>query len=109
MENNKFQGKIVGWQALLLTNVIVFGENNRLARKTIIRAKMQSSKFEANPTVRLRLRRASFSLSLVSSCSNDYFCTYAIIYFSIIGWFSQIQSQYIRSQFLLSRVVPVTS
>ena len=41
---------------------------------------MPLSKFEANPT--LRLRRASFCLfPLASSCLNDYFRTYAIIKF----------------------------
>ena len=42
--------------------------------------KMLSSKFEANLTLHLRVRRASFSLfPLASSCSNDYFHMYAII------------------------------
>ena len=43
---------------------------------------MPPSKFETNPTLRLRVKRASFSLfTLASSCSNTYFRAYAIIYF----------------------------
>ena len=43
---------------------------------------MLPSKFEANPTLRLRVKRASFSLfTLASSCSNAYFRVYAIIDF----------------------------
>ena len=43
---------------------------------------MPASKFEANPTLHLRVKRASFSLfTLASSCSNAYFCAYAIIDF----------------------------
>ena len=41
---------------------------------------MPPFKFEANPTLRLRVKRSSFSLfQLASSCSNAYFRTYAII------------------------------
>ena len=44
--------------------------------------KIPPSKFEANPTFRLRVKRASFSLfTLASSCSNAYFRAYAIIDF----------------------------
>ena len=47
---------------------------------------MQSSKFEANPMLRLRVRCASLSLfPLASSCSDDYFCAYAIIDF-LANW-----------------------
>ena len=43
---------------------------------------MPPSNFEANPKLRLRVKRASFYLfSLVSSCSNAYFRAYAIIDF----------------------------
>ena len=43
---------------------------------------MLLSKFEANQMLRLRVRRSSFSLfPLASSCSNAYFCAYAIIDF----------------------------
>ena len=43
---------------------------------------MPSSKFGANLMIRLRVRRTSFSLfPLASACSNNYFCTYAIIDF----------------------------
>ena len=43
---------------------------------------MLPSKFEANPTLSLRVKCASFSLfPLVSSCSNAYFRGYAIIDF----------------------------
>ena len=43
---------------------------------------MLPSKFEANPTLRLRVKHASFSLfTLASSCSNVYFRAYAIIDF----------------------------
>ena len=43
---------------------------------------MPPSKFEANPTLHLRVKRSSFSLfPLASSCSNVYFRTYAIIDF----------------------------
>ena len=43
---------------------------------------MLPSKFEANPTLRLRLRHASFSLFLLAYlCSNDYYRTYALIDF----------------------------
>ena len=43
---------------------------------------MPLSKFEANPMLHLRVKRSSFSVfPLVSSCSNVYFRTYAIIYF----------------------------
>ena len=43
---------------------------------------MPPSKFEANPMLRLRVKRASFSLfTLASSCSNAYFRAYAIIDF----------------------------
>ena len=43
---------------------------------------MLPSKFEANPTLRLRVRRVSFaSFPLASSCSNDYFLAYVIIDF----------------------------
>ena len=38
--------------------------------------------FEAYPMLHLRVRRASFSLfPLVCSCSNDYFCAYAVVDF----------------------------
>ena len=66
----------------------VFGKTNWLARKTnfffIALLPFMSnedvvSKFEANLTLRLRVKHASFSLA--SSCSNDYFRTYAIIDF----------------------------
>ena len=41
---------------------------------------MPPSKFEGNPTLRLRIKRASFSLfTLASSCSNAYFHSYVII------------------------------
>ena len=43
---------------------------------------MPPSKFEANLTLRLRVKRTSFSLfTLASSCSNAYFRAYAIIDF----------------------------
>ena len=43
---------------------------------------MPPSKFEANPTLRLRVNRSSFSLfPLASSCLNAYFHAYAIIDF----------------------------
>ena len=43
---------------------------------------MPPSKFEANPTLRRGLKRASFSLfTLASSCANAYFHAYAIIDF----------------------------
>ena len=43
---------------------------------------MPPSKFEANPTLSLRVRRASFSLfPLASSCLNNYFHVYSIIDF----------------------------
>ena len=44
---------------------------------------MPSSKYEANPMLHLRVRFTSaVSLfPLASSCSNDYFCAYTIIYF----------------------------
>ena len=43
---------------------------------------MPPSKFEVNPTLRLGVKRASFSLfPLASSCSNAYFRAYAIIDF----------------------------
>ena len=43
---------------------------------------MPLSKFEANLTLRLRVKRTSFSLfTLASSCSNAYFRAYAIIDF----------------------------
>ena len=43
---------------------------------------MPPSKFEANPTLRLRVRHASLSLfPVASSCSNDCFHVYAKIYF----------------------------
>ena len=43
---------------------------------------MPPSKFEANSTLRLLVKRASFSLfTLASSCSNAYFRTYAMIGF----------------------------
>ena len=45
---------------------------------------MPPSNFEANPKLRLRVKRASFYLfSLVSSCSNVYFRVYAIIDFLV--------------------------
>ena len=54
---------------------------------------MLPSKFEANPTLHLRVRCASFSLlPLASLYSNDYSCEYAVTVFSLTGWFSQIQS-----------------
>ena len=40
---------------------------------------MPPSKFEANPTLRLRVKITSFALE--SSCSNAYFRVYAIIDF----------------------------
>ena len=40
---------------------------------------MPPSKFEANPTLHLWVKRASFSLA--SSCLNDYFRAYVIIDF----------------------------
>ena len=53
------------------------------------RAKMPPSKFEANPTLRLRVRRASFSLfPLASSCSNDNTQVYTIIDFLATCQFS---------------------
>ena len=43
---------------------------------------MPPSKFEANLTLRLRVKRTSFYLfTLASSCSNAYFRAYAIIDF----------------------------
>ena len=43
---------------------------------------MPPSNFEANPTLRLRVKRASFSLfTLASPCSNAYFHAYMIIDF----------------------------
>ena len=43
---------------------------------------MPLSKFEANPTLRLRVKRAFFSsFPLASSCLNDYFRVYAILDF----------------------------
>ena len=43
---------------------------------------MPPSKFEANPTLRHGVKRASFSLfTLASSCVNAYFSAYAIIDF----------------------------
>ena len=43
---------------------------------------MPPSKYEANPTLRRGVKRASFSLfTLVSSCANTYFRAYAIIDF----------------------------
>ena len=43
---------------------------------------MPPSKFEANPMLRLRVKRAFFSLfTLASSCSNVYFHAYTIIDF----------------------------
>ena len=43
---------------------------------------MLSSKFEAIPMLRLRVKRSSFSLfTLASLCSNEYFHAYAIIDF----------------------------
>ena len=43
---------------------------------------MPPSKFEANPTLRVQVKRASFSLfTLASSCLNAYFRAYAIINF----------------------------
>ena len=39
------------------------------------------SNFEANPTLCLQVRRASFSLFIASTCSNDYFHSCAIIDF----------------------------
>ena len=43
---------------------------------------MPPSKFEANLTLRLRVKRTSFSLfTLASSCLNAYFRAYAIINF----------------------------
>ena len=43
---------------------------------------MPPSKFEANPTLRRGVKRASFSLfTLASSCANAYFRAYAIIDF----------------------------
>ena len=41
---------------------------------------MPPSKFEANPTLRRGVKSASISLfTLASSCTNAYFCAYAII------------------------------
>ena len=43
---------------------------------------MPLSKFEANPTLRVLVKRASFSLfTLACSCSNAYFRAYAMIDF----------------------------
>ena len=43
---------------------------------------MPPSRFEANPTLRRGVKRASFSLfTLASSCANAYFRAYAIIDF----------------------------
>ena len=43
---------------------------------------MPPSKFEANPTLRLGVKRASFSLfTLASLCANAHFRAYAIIDF----------------------------
>ena len=43
---------------------------------------MPPSKFEANPTLRHGVKRASLSLfTLASSCANAYFRVYAIIDF----------------------------
>ena len=43
---------------------------------------MPPSKFEANPTLRRGVKRASFSLfTLASSCASAYFRAYAIIDF----------------------------
>ena len=43
---------------------------------------MLPSKFEANPTIHLQVKHASFSLfSLVSSCSKDYYCVYVVFHF----------------------------
>ena len=43
---------------------------------------MPPSKFEANPTLRRGVKRASFSLfTLASSCANAYFRAYAVIDF----------------------------
>ena len=67
--------------------VTVFGNTNRLARKQIALLPFTSSEdtavqFEANPSLRLRVKHASFSLlPLTSSCSNAYFHTYVIIDF----------------------------
>ena len=68
---------------------VCFRKTNRLARilfycfcYLLCRAKMPSSKFEANPMLHLQVKCSSFSVfPLVCSCSNAYFRTYAIIYF----------------------------
>ena len=61
------------------TYVTVFRETNWLSWKLLCyllhRAKMPPSKFEANPMLRLRVKRTSFSIfPLVSSCSKDFPC-----------------------------------
>ena len=46
-----------------------------IALLPLCRVKMLPSKFEANLTLRLRVKHTSFALfPLASSCSNDYFC-----------------------------------
>ena len=66
----------------IITNLICdHWENQSVLHFYLLRrAKMPSSKFEANPNLHLRVRHVSFSLfPLASSYSNDYSHTYAII------------------------------
>ena len=71
---------------------------------------MPPSKFEANPTLRVRVKRSSFSLfPLASSCSNADFRAYAIGFpkYGHIYILSLFLLFFVKDKYVMNRLISI--